>query len=307
MNTTLSNRAMNPDGKAIGYEDYDSLVNQLSFQDIFAVLFEASGDGSSISTIKLACFNGITVKITEGYLCDDAVGTNPSKSKTLIGTGADEYIYVKLESGNSIVTFNKKSDIKRFDGLQSNDGNMPIVKRLVTNYLPENLERLTSNNNGMEIMGDTKYLPVNMTVVQISDITVNMYGDIGNLPSGLVTLYINDNLVRSNSRSYVGDLANIPSTVNYCLIDSRGTRFIYTGGRTWASSMRYVKIVPSSYLVNNWTSTMIDDLLIDLANVTTWTNEQTIDLSSSNLPARTSASDVAVSTLQGNGVTVLTN
>ena len=52
-------------------------------------------------------------------------------------------------------------------------------------------------------------------------------------------------------------------------------------------------------------STEIDNLLIDLSG-TTWTSSKIITLTGTNA-ARTAASDAAVSTLEGMGVTVTTN
>ena len=50
----------------------------------------------------------------------------------------------------------------------------------------------------------------------------------------------------------------------------------------------------------------VDQLLIDLATVTTWTGSRSVNLSGGNA-APTAASASAITTLQGNGVTVVTN
>jgi hypothetical protein len=67
--------------------------------------------------------------------------------------------------------------------------------------------------------------------------------------------------------------------------------------------MRKVYLRPSTGV---FTSAMTDALLISLSGQSSWTNEKLIDLRG-NCGARTSASDSAVSKLQGYGVTVLTN
>lgn len=58
-------------------------------------------------------------------------------------------------------------------------------------------------------------------------------------------------------------------------------------------------------LRSNLSTAHVDNLLIAASTITTWTNEQRITLNVSNSP-RSSASDAAVTTLEGNGVTVQT-
>jgi hypothetical protein len=103
------------------------------------------------------------------------------------------------------------------------------------------------------------------------------------------------------------NLTNTPDATKYIVLNSpAGGNYTYntsSGQKTWAQGMREVFIRPKSGV---WTSAMTDALLIDLSSVTTWTYEKTIDLRG-NCGAKTSASSNAVSTLQGNGVTVLTN
>jgi hypothetical protein len=60
-------------------------------------------------------------------------------------------------------------------------------------------------------------------------------------------------------------------------------------------------------LQSNLTATQVDNLLIALSSVTTWTNEKLVDLQEPGNAARTSASDAAVATIQSRGATVLTN
>jgi hypothetical protein len=121
------------------------------------------------------------------------------------------------------------------------------------------------------------------------------------IPSGCAYLIIGGN----NTMSY--NLANTPDATKYITLSSaNGGNYTYntsSGQKTWAQGMRNVTLRPKAGV---WTSAMTDALLIDLSSVTSWTNEKTIDLRG-NCGARTSASSNAVSTLQGNGVTVLTN
>jgi hypothetical protein len=68
--------------------------------------------------------------------------------------------------------------------------------------------------------------------------------------------------------------------------------------------MQTVSISPGS--PGTFTSAMVDALLIDLANVSSWINTKQVSLRG-NCGARTAASNAAVATLQGKGVTVNTN
>jgi len=123
-------------------------------------------------------------------------------------------------------------------------------------------------------------------------------GSISSLPSGL-TYYYNGG---SNTTS--GSISSLPSGVTYYLNAGKNQVNQYTSGRVWANNMERLYHAPASGF--GLTSTMVDSLLIDLANVTTWVGSKQIFLAANNAP-RTSASDVAVATLQANGVTVTTN
>jgi hypothetical protein len=121
------------------------------------------------------------------------------------------------------------------------------------------------------------------------------------IPSGCAYFVISGN----NTVSY--NLANTPDATKYIYLSSaNGGNYTYntsSGQKTWAQGMREVYVRPKAGV---WTSAMTDALLIDLSSVTSWSTEKTIDLRG-NCGARTSASSNAVSTLQNNGVTVLTN
>jgi hypothetical protein len=121
------------------------------------------------------------------------------------------------------------------------------------------------------------------------------------IPSGCGSIECSGN----NTLSY--NLTNTPDATKYIILNSpNGGNYTYntsSGQKTWAQGMRNIALRPKAGV---WTSAMTDALLIDLSLVTTWTLEKTIDLRG-NCGAKTSASSNAVSTLQGNGVTVLTN
>ena len=99
-----------------------------------------------------------------------------------------------------------------------------------------------------------------------------------------------------------GDLSLLPSLTNCYL--AGGNRVVdYTSGKTWANNQKQVQILPGTGY--GLSATEVDNLLIDLANVTTWAAPKSIVLSSPNA-ARTSASDTARTTLIGKGVSVTT-
>ena len=118
------------------------------------------------------------------------------------------------------------------------------------------------------------------------------------LPRALTTLYV------TGSNTLSGDVSGLPSGLTYLYVTGSNTISTYTS-RSWPTSMRLARISPVS--PGGLPATAVDQLLIDLAAyATTWTIEKNITLQGTNAP-RTSASNAAVATLQGRGVTVTTN
>jgi len=121
-------------------------------------------------------------------------------------------------------------------------------------------------------------------------------GDIASLPSGLTTYY------NSGSNTTSGDIASLPSGLTYYRNLGFNRVDTYTSGHTFNSSMNYFEHLPAAgYGLD---STEVDNLLIDLDS--SGMSSGTITLSGNNA-ARTSASDAAVTSLQGKGVSVTTN
>ncbi|MGK9476947.1 hypothetical protein ACSSV9_09015, partial [Melioribacter sp. OK-6-Me] len=123
-------------------------------------------------------------------------------------------------------------------------------------------------------------------------------GNIADLPAGLTLLNI------GGYNTLTGNIADAPAVVTYLSISGRNTLADYTAGRIWANNFRHLYLRPAAGY--GLSSTEVDNLLIDLANVNTFTNEKQIDIAGNNAP-RTSASGAAVSTLISKGVTVITN
>jgi hypothetical protein len=102
--------------------------------------------------------------------------------------------------------------------------------------------------------------------------------------------------------SLSGDLADSNANLTFFLcLGGFNTVFVSNGATPAQTSMRYVYIQGVGL-----SAAEVDDVLIFLAQISTWTNEKIVNLAGNNAP-RTSASDTAVSTLQGYGVTVTTS
>lgn len=102
-----------------------------------------------------------------------------------------------------------------------------------------------------------------------------------------------------------GSISSLPAGV--VVLDANGTIFTYpsnSGSRVWADNMRYVNVNPPS--AGTFSSEMVDSLLIDLADVETWTGTKYIS-AAGNCGVPTSAADDAISALIDAGVTVITN
>ena len=121
-------------------------------------------------------------------------------------------------------------------------------------------------------------------------------GELSGFPSNM-TYYSNLGL-----NTTTGDIADLPSTMIYYWNKGRNTVDTYTSGHTFSSSIYNFRHEP--YTGYGLTSTMVDNLLIDLD--TSVMSSGSISLTGNNA-ARTTASDTAVSNLQGRGVTVDTN
>jgi len=161
--------------------------------------------------------------------------------------------------------------------------------------LPVNL--ITYRNEGQNTTtGLIDNLPVNLTLYyNLGQNTTS--GLIDNLPANL-TLYRNEG---SNTTSGLVD--NLPVNLTfYSNLGQNTTTYSLTTGRFWVADQNF------HYLrASNMTSTMIDNYLIDLSGQATWTGSRLVDVRVAGGVAPTAASSAAISTLQGIGVTVLTN
>lgn len=169
--------------------------------------------------------------------------------------------------------------------------------------------------NGNSVSGDITNLPNSVENIRITDGNTisgsvatlasktnltsfvvtgsnTLTGSVANLPNSLVNFEVN------GVSTLGGNITSMPSSINRFIVKSFQNIFTYTQGKIWGSYMEEVWISQLSF-----TTTDVDNILIDLANVTSWGGSREITL----FQSRTSASDAAVATLISKGVTVNTN
>ena len=174
-----------------------------------------------------------------------------------------------------------------------------------------------SGNN--TITGDIANAPVGLTYIYISGQNT-ITGDIANAPVGLTYLALYGSstitgdlagapagltvLILDGFNTITGNLADAPADLTYLNIIGHNIIADYTSPRTWAENQSTIQIAPVS--PGGLSTSEVDALLHDLAQVTTWTGDKLITLTGTNQP-RSSASDADVTTLTNAGVTVTTN
>ena len=122
-------------------------------------------------------------------------------------------------------------------------------------------------------------------------------GNIVNLPSGITVF----TCVGSNTVS--GDVGNLPSGLTYFYCLGSNTISDYSG-KTWTTRPDTFVLVPVG--AGGLSEAEIDQLLIDFDDDLAWASGNTITLTGTNA-ARSTASDAAVTSLEGEGVAVTTN
>jgi hypothetical protein len=166
--------------------------------------------------------------------------------------------------------------------------------------LPTGLGSIYLNDIGTNITGSINSLPSTLTFCEIYPAN-NLTGSLsGGLPSGLTSLL----LTNGGTGMTGGDIASLPAGITRLNLSSNSCTYTYSSGRSWANYIWYVTILPANGY--GLTSTQVDNLIIDLANQSLWTMNKNIYLNASNAN-RTTASNAAVSTLTGYGVTVYAN
>jgi len=147
------------------------------------------------------------------------------------------------------------------------------------------------------IAGNVADFPVNVTYIAISGYNT-ITGNVADFPANVtyITVY--------GYNTIAGNVADFPVNVTYIAISGYNTITDYTAGRVWANNQQKIYLAPAAG--SGLDATEVDNLLIDLANVATWGGVKEVWLAGNNA-ARTAASDAAVATLIGKGVSVTVN
>ena len=223
---------------------------------------------------------------------------------TRFNSGSNVNWYFNIKDLPSVMTY------FRCTGSNTVTGNIADLPAVMTSFTCTGSNTVTGNiadlpavmtsftcTGSNTVTGNIADLPAVMTYFFcIGSNTVT--GNIADLPAVMTSFYCD------GSNTITGNIADLPSVMTYFRCTGSNTINNYTSGRTWANNQL-------SFFIRQATgygldSTEVDNLLIDLANVSAWTGTKTIDIRGVNA-ARTSASNAAVATLQGKGVTVLTN
>jgi hypothetical protein len=167
------------------------------------------------------------------------------------------------------------------------------------NDLPTGLTYLYLVNLGTNLTGSINDLPTGLTYLNLTNLGTNLTGSINDLPTGLT--YLNLTNLGTNLTGSISDLPTGLTTLN---LTNLGTGIDITTGTmpAWAATTITIQ---SGY------STAAVDGFLNAWTPTAGTGTQTINLSGSgagiaNQP-RSSASDAAVTTLNGKGKTIITN
>jgi hypothetical protein len=291
----------------VGGGDFRAALG-VTFPQYFDI--KAKGDGSGVLQMNITVLYAGTATITGGYFYNDINGTTgQSTTKSLVA--GDNSIYMKTSSSATVIVYG----MTKIRGGGTSGTNIPMLSNIVfspiINYCNIGIDNAIngalsipfacttfaiSGNNGIS---GTVTIPSGCTNFQLGG--NNSVSGALTIPTACAVFQLSG----SNTVSY--NLTNTPDATKYIILNNaNGGNYTYntsSGQKTWAQGMRYISLRPKSGV---WTSAMTDALLIDLSLVTTWTNEKTIDLKG-NCGAPTSASSNAISTLQGNGVTVYTN
>lgn len=165
-------------------------------------------------------------------------------------------------------------------------------------YNKDNISAIAITKGSWDI--DLKDLPRGMNdslFLQTGTNTI-IKGDISDIPPNLINFNITTNGI------VFGDLSNLSINITsgfYLLGDNH--KVTYTAGRVWQNISTALWIRPA---VGVFTTTMVDNLLIDLDNSPLFTGAGTVDLRG-NCGAASSASSAAIASLQSKGKTVNVN
>jgi hypothetical protein len=163
------------------------------------------------------------------------------------------------------------------------------------------------------LSSNPKYFPIQIKTSELYK--ANFVGNL-NFPillaPGLNRLILDDNVLLTGIPSQLprlltqlwvkqttlgGNIADLPSSLNYIILSGDNTFTAYTQGHSWVNNMDTLVISGNTTIIP---TTVVDNILQDVSQYS-WTNTKLIALKGQ----RSSNSNSAVSTLTGNGVTVI--
>jgi len=257
----------------------------------------------------------IAIKGTAGKIINWQWGDGTSTVTTLSGTGTTNTI-TKSYSSTGIYRITISGDIGEITSWIFDNTTWSVTLDEIGKMKKLNA---FSSSSASSISGNLSSLPSGLSTVVIGG-SNTVTGNLSSLPSGLSTVYITgSNTITGNlsslpsglstvtitgSNTVTGNLSSLPSGLSTVVISGSNTVADYTSPRTWANNM--VQVYMRQAAGYGLSTSEVDNLLIDLSAVPTWTSSKSIDLRGVNA-ARSSASDAAVAILVSKGVTVLTN
>lgn len=162
----------------------------------------------------------------------------------------------------------------------------------------------------------------NLNILNIGGVNNTVYGDIQHLPASLESISFNGSsisgtissldtpilktFILSSTNSISGNISDTPSTLTYLDIRRCTNKLSYTG-KVWPENMVRINLQPTNG--NGLTTAEVDQIIIDLSNITTWSTSTTgkyVYIAGHNQP-RSPLSATAVSILVSKSVTVTTN
>lgn len=163
--------------------------------------------------------------------------------------------------------------------------------------LPVGLVHLDLSNSSANLSDEFAEGPVTLEYFDISGTNSTLIAFVSNFPDLLD--YFS---VAATPVVIYGDLNDAPASLTH--FDASETSSFITALAQDTTMVTGVKFVDLSD--TNLGSGTVDDILIALAQIASWAAPKTLDIGGNNAP-RTSASDAAVATLEGLGVTVTVN
>ena len=308
-------------------DSYTLLQHKSHLRNEFLIPLKANGDGTGVATIRLQSLEEQYVKITgNGKFYTDSAGTTELGTESTIGTTLGS-LYVKVPAGESCYLVCGKADKLRGLGSESTnviaDGaNVPYINYCAINYPLINLSviRIAAalNSSFIGSIDNTR----NLTYINLYNSLLSAFiGSIDNTRN-LTTLICGNNLLSAFTGStdstpnlvridiywnllsaFTGDIGKIVQCSYLDLHINTKCTFTYaTRQNNWTSAYNILRVSCTSM-----TSTMVDDLLIDLdASGVMPTGPKKIDLSGL-CGAVTSASAAARTSLVNKGFTVIVN